>query len=138
MVTTGQLGRLGRVWLGLALAAALLRAVLPAGFMIGTPSTPGSNAGFIEICGAGLQHDEAVALHVNGSDTRGETPGKPQRDTESCPFGSLTQAALSALSPTLASMAEAYILDRGVRTTPLPAAQPAAERRPPVRGPPAH
>ena len=121
------------MWLGLALVAVLLRAVVPAGFMLSSPSTPG----FIEICGAGLMHDEAVALHVAGSDNRGEAPGKPARDAEACPFSVLSMAAVAAAGPALLAGSIAYILDLGVASTQTPALPPVADRRPPVRGPPA-
>lgn len=123
-----------RALAALVVAAALcMKALLPAGYMIGHESMTLT----VELCtdasGAKVTKQITVAKHGGP----GEKAGSQAQASEACPYAGLAMPALAGADTALLALALAFILALGF--APL---RPAPQRRfhhvlPPLRGPPA-
>lgn len=123
-----------RAFAALVVAAALcMKALVPAGYMIGHDSVTLT----VELCtdasGATVTRQITVAKHAAPGE---KTAGQAQA-SEACPYAGLAMPALAGTDPALLALALAFILALGF--APL---RRAPQRRfhhvlPPLRGPPA-
>lgn len=121
----------------LALALAM-KALVPAGTMIGTQSKVLT----IQIC-----YDTQMAAAAFASKTRdivvpmkGDPAGKHDKHDKAggpCAFGALGFAGLAGADPVQLALALLFILAAGFAAPALPAPRRLAYLRPPLRGPPA-
>lgn len=124
-----------RRWLAMLIVAAALcvRALVPAGFMVGADTA--SHTLTIQICSGGEMKALTLALpvHKNAGGEHGAKSG--QNDT--CAFTALSMGALGGADSLLLALALAFILQLGL-LPPRPAPRRLrAQVRPPLRGPPA-
>lgn len=114
------------------LAVALcLKAVMPAGYMVG----PASKVLTIQICAAASGHavTKQIAIPMKehaGSDGGQSAPGD-------CAYGSLSMASATGPDPVLLLFAIAFILALGFAPVRVPPRARISHVRPPLRGPPA-
>ena len=117
----------------LALALAM-KAIVPAGTMIGTASKVLT----IRIC-----DDTQMAAAASATKTRdivipmkGEPAGKHSKADGTCAFGALSFASLAGADPIQLALALLFILATGFAALVQPAPRRTAHLRPPLRGPP--
>lgn len=111
----------------LACLALALKAAVPTGFMVGTESKSLT----ILVCG------DVSGDHLTKQIT---IPGKAAgqaKTSESCPYSSLSFAALDAGLPAFVALAIAFLLLLGFAPVRIPSLAGASHLRPPLRGPPA-
>lgn len=113
----------------IALALAM-KALVPAGFMLGTDS----HALTVQLCDGYGDAARAVVIAVKG---HGDA-GKSVHDQQACPFSGLLHGGLTGADPILLDAALAFILLLGFAALPFAAPHPLARLRPPLRAPPAH
>jgi len=116
----------------LALALAM-KAIVPAGTMIGTESKVLT----IRIC-----DDAQISLGAPARDVvipmKGEPTGKHGKVDGTCAFSTLSFAGLAGADPIQLALALLFILATCFAALALPAPRHTARLRPPLRGPPAH
>lgn len=119
----------------MALALAM-KAIVPAGYMIGAESKVLT----IRICDE-TQLSAAVQNALSARDIvipmKGEPAGKHSKGEGMCPYGALSFAGLAGADPIQLALALLFILAAGFAALALPAPRRAAHLRPPLRGPPA-
>ncbi len=127
-----------RRFAALLLALAIcMKALVPAGFMLGSDVTVLT----VQICAdaSGGKLVKQVIVPHSGSTAgkSGETRGDGGKGSATCPYAGLGMAGLSGADPVLLALALAFILALGF--LPLSAAPPRriSHVRPPLRGPPA-
>lgn len=111
--------------------AFLVRAALPAGYMVGRDAT--ETVTVLVCSGAGGDHQVvklAIPSKKGGRGHDGET-GK------GCAFSALGKSALGGADPVLLALALAFILVLGLAPSRTLPARPVPHVRPPLRGPPA-
>ncbi len=120
--------------LALLAAALAMKALVPAGMMIGETSRHLT----IEICadasGAGGHPLRQIAVPMKGH--AGELPGSAGQHGDSCPWSALSLVALGGADLAQLVLALAFILALGFAAHRLPAAPRISHLRPPLRGPP--
>jgi len=123
--------RLAAILLTLAL---VMKALIPAGYMLGEQARVLT----VEICadasGAKITHDIVISHHGKP----GETRGSQVKSDGTCAFSSLAMASLGGADPALLALALAFILALGFAPRASAPLQRIARLRPPLRGPPAH
>lgn len=123
--------RLAVLLLALAL---VMKALIPAGYMLGQHAKVLT----VEICadasGAKVMRDIVIPQHGKP----GETRGSQAKSDGTCAFSALSMASLGGADPALLALALAFILALGF-APPATAPRRRIDRlRPPLRGPPAH
>ena len=119
--------------LGLVALALVIKALVPAGYMLSGPLGDGAHVLTIAIC-ADASGGQLTKQIVVPSDGKSDEHAKIQG---TCAWGLLAMAALGGADVLLLALALAFILAIGVapsRPTPLPREH---RLRPPLRGPPA-
>lgn len=117
-----------RLAFAVLLAALCIKAIVPAGMMVGTRTLT------IQVCAdaSGQHQTREISIPVKGK--AAETDAN--KATGSCAFSALSLAMLSGADPVLLALALAFILALGFHA---PASRPlrrASHLRPPLRGPP--
>lgn len=123
-----------RALAALVVAAALcIKALVPAGYMIGTSARVLT----VELCAdaQGGHLTTQIVLPGNGKPAGGQ--GDHGKAEGTCAFSALSFASLNGAAPALLALALLFILTLGL--TPVTSPRPArlAHLRPPLRGPPA-
>jgi hypothetical protein len=116
----------------LVAAALAVKAMVPAGFMVGSDARTIT----VQICADTFGGHQArqITLTIPGKHDGGADHAKA---AASCPFGALAMAGLGGADPVLLAAAIAFILALGFAAPrTLQAARP-ARLRPPLRAPPA-
>ena len=115
----------------LMIAAALcMKALIPAGYMIGADSKLLT----VQICADSLGHAVTKQIAIP---QEGHAPGKQSQMDGTCAFTSLGHATLGGADPIQLAIALAFILALGFAPLVTPAPRPISHLRPPLRGPPA-
>lgn len=119
----------------LLLALALvMKALIPAGYMLGEQAKVLT----VEICadasGARITRDIVVSHHGKP----GETRGNQTKSDATCAFSALSMGSLGGTDPALLALALAFILTLGFAPLPVAAIRRLARLLPPLRGPPTH
>lgn len=121
-----------RLALGLVVLALVIKALVPAGYMLGGPLGDKTHVLTIAICGdaSGGQLTKQIVVPSDGKSDH-------VKAESTCAWGVLAMAALSGADVLLLALALAFILALGLALR-RPAARPQrAHLRPPLRGPPA-
>ncbi|WP_156840409.1 DUF2946 family protein [Novosphingobium aquimarinum] len=122
-----QRRQLALVCIALAIA---LRAIVPAGYMIGSDAKVLTIAVCHDASGAGISRDVVVPMKSDSG-----VPGKPAKGE--CPYGALAMAGLGGADVVLLALALAFVIALGFAPQTIPQASRPAFLRPPLRGPPA-
>ncbi len=117
--------------IALVVATLCLKALVPAGYMLGQSSTVLTILVCEDGTGSHAAKDVVVPLKHDGSG-----PSAQQHKGE-CPFSSLSMASMVSQGPVLLALALAFILALGFAPVRQPVRKPAGRIRPPLRGPPA-
>lgn len=123
-----------RALAALVVAAALcIKALVPAGYMIGT----GARVLTVEICAdaQGGHVTKQILLPGNGKPAQGQ--GEHSKSEGTCAFSALSFASLGGADPALLVLALLFILTLGFTPIAAPRHARLAHLRPPLRGPPA-
>jgi hypothetical protein len=118
----------------LIVAALCMKALVPAGYMIGDAQT--GKLLTITICsdGAGDSITRQIALPAAG---RKAPESEKSRADGICPFSALGHAMIGGADPIQLALALLFLLALGFAPWHTPAPRPIAYLRPPLRGPPA-
>ena len=111
-------------------AALLLRAVVPAGFMLG--ASEGQSIA-VYICAGADSAMTSIAIPIDGDHDRGDDAGMTKGD---CAFSAHGLAMTGPVDAPLLAAAFSFILLLGLAPTRLPWIERGRHRRPPLRGPP--
>lgn len=122
--------RLAGLVIGLAL---LMKALVPAGYMVGSQGRILAVAICADASGGPLV--KQIALPVDGKSHGSQTDHAKTDGT--CPFASLAMGTLGGTDPTLLLAALAFILLLGFAAVAPPLRERPVYLRPPLRGPPA-
>lgn len=121
-----------RLALGLVVLAVLIKALVPAGYMLGGSLGTGAHVLTVTICAdaSGQPTTRQIEVPADGKSGHGKAEG-------ACAWGLLGMAALHGADVLLLAAALAFILALGFVTSRpvLPAGR--GHLRPPLRGPPA-
>lgn len=117
----------------LIVAALCMKALVPAGYMIGQ----GDRILTLEICTDSQGGRVTKQIVIPGNGQSHEDQGKQSKSDGICAFSALSFASLSAADPLLLAIALIFILALGF--VPVNAPRPVWQfhLRPPLRGPPA-
>jgi hypothetical protein len=117
----------------LVAAALCIKAVVPAGLMVGSERKVLT----VEICAdtLGTHLVRQIAVPIGGR-ADGKI-GAHQSDT-TCPFGALAMASLGGADAALLAAALAFVMALGLAPRVAPLVSTPARLRPPLRGPPAY
>jgi hypothetical protein len=121
-----------RLALGLIALALVIKALVPAGYMLAGPLSGGTHVLTVAICGdvSGGPTTREIAVPSDGKQDHAKAEG-------TCAWGVLGMAALGGADGALLGLALAFILALGLAPA-RPAARPQRSYlRPPLRGPPA-
>lgn len=121
-----------RLALGLVALALVIKALIPAGYMLSGDPGQGPRVLTVTICGdaSGRQLVKQIEVPSKGAADHAKAEG-------TCAWGLLAHAALSGADALLLAAALAFILALGFAPSrPAPPAQ-RSHLRPPLRGPPA-
>lgn len=121
-----------RLALGLVVLALLIKALIPAGYMLGGELGGGDHVLTVTICtdASGGTMTQQIAVPTEGKGGHAKAEG-------ACAWGLLGHAALAGADAVLLAAALAFILALGfaaIRAVPLARSR---HLRPPLRGPPA-
>ena len=116
----------------LVMATLCMKALVPAGYMVGDHSKVLT----IQLCHEGFGGAIAKQIVIPVKSESTDSPGGKQ-DKGECPFSALTMASMAGADPALLALALAFILALGF--APVRTALPGRilHLRPPLRGPPA-
>ena len=117
--------------LWMVLATLCVKAVIPAGYMIGQSSKVLT----VQMCEDGPGHNSTARLVIPMRDGGGDSGSKTGKGD--CAFASLSAASLAGADATQLALAFAFILILGLVPTPISHPKRACHLRPPLRGPPA-
>jgi hypothetical protein len=122
----------------LLLAAALcLKALVPAGYMVGQQA----NLLTITICAdaPGGHTDRAIAIPFSGTESGSAADHRADhgKTDQTCPYSALTMASLTGADALLLAAALAFAVALAYRPIVPASARRASRLRPPLRGPPA-
>ena len=120
----------------LLLAAALcMKALIPAGYMIGAdPMSAGARVLTMQICADSLGQTLVKQIAIP---QKGHGPAKNGHNEGVCAFTALGSLALGAIDGIQLALALLFILALGFAALVPPAPLPISHLRPPLRGPPA-
>jgi hypothetical protein len=120
--------------LGLVALALAMKALVPAGYMVGTQTRSFT----IQLCSEGIdgRHDLVRQVVVPASDPAAKASAGQAKAQGTCPFGALGHALLGGADPVLLAAALAFILALGFAPVPAPAPRRRSHAWPPLRGPP--
>jgi hypothetical protein len=122
-----------RFALMLVALALAIRALVPAGYMVGGQATTLT----ISVCAdaSGAQQFRQIVVPHDG---KGTPSGQNDhgKDGGACSWSSLAMGALTGADSALLALALAFIVALGFTPTTVRAPAPAAYLRPPLRGPP--
>lgn len=128
--------------LWLVVVALAVKALVPAGFMVGTVegrTVLQMCSGFGPVTVMPAAH-HAMAGHATGQHDPAGHGGHDRGDHVGadmpCPYAALTLGTLAAAAPLLLALALAFVLALGVAARALPPARILSYLRPPLRGPP--
>ncbi|ODU72019.1 MAG: hypothetical protein ABT11_00085 [Novosphingobium sp. SCN 66-18] len=116
--------------IALVAAALCLKALVPAGYMLGQSATVLTILVCEDGTGSHAAKDVVVPLKRDGSGPSSQHKGE-------CPFSSLSMASMASPGPVLLALVLAFILALGFAPVRQPARKRADRIRPPLRGPPA-
>ncbi len=121
-----------RLALGLVVLALVIKALVPAGYMLGGPIGDGAHVLTIAICGdaSGAPMTKQISVPTDGKVDHAKAEGP-------CAWGVLAMAALGGADVLLLALALAFILALGLAPSRPAARGQRAYLRPPLRGPPA-
>tara|TARA_R100001129_G_scaffold93541_1_gene63707 strand:- start:530 stop:940 length:411 start_codon:yes stop_codon:yes gene_type:complete len=119
--------------LALLVLAFLIRAVIPAGFMV---SASRDTVLTVTICADASAALKQMELVIPAKDPAGDHSDGAAK-SQHCAFSSLAKAADSGADPVLLVLAFAFILVLGLAPMQRLAFRPNFHLRPPLRGPPA-
>lgn len=122
-----------RLALGLVVLALVIKALVPAGYMLGGPLSDKAHVLTIAICGdaSGGPLTQQIVVPSDGKS------GDHAKAEGTCAWGVLGMVALSGADAALLALALAFILALGLAPTrPAPFSR-GSYLRPPLRGPPA-
>ena len=114
----------------LVAAALCMKALIPAGYMIGADSKVLT----VQICADSLGHSIVKQIAIA---QKGHAPDKQSQMDGTCAFTSLGHASLGGTDPIQLALALLFILALGFTPLVAPAPRPIFHLRPPLRGPPA-
>ena len=122
--------QLAMLLVALALA---VKAMVPAGYMVGTDSKVLT----IQICadGSGQHFTKQIVVTMTGKSLGGD--GEQGKADGTCPYSALSMTSLGGADPALLALALAFILTLGFAPVRRPWLQGIFHLRPPLRGPPA-
>ena len=114
-------------------AALCMKALIPAGYMIGS----GDRVLTVKICAdaRGTMQTQQIVIPGSGGQ-RGDKAEHGKADG-TCPFSALSFASLGGTDPALLALALIFILTLGFRPSAAPRTEQIFYLRPPLRGPPA-
>jgi hypothetical protein len=117
----------------LVITALLVKAMLPAGYMI----APGSKSFTVTICadGSGEMKTRTVTVPVENGEHGGKAD--PAQSGKGCAYSALSNASTAGADAPLLVLALAFLLLIGLAPTPRLSLAIAHHLRPPLRGPPA-
>lgn len=112
----------------LVMAALCMKALVPAGYMLGE----GKRVLTVEICAdsIGQRIVKQITVPQSGHDTQKDKADSP------CHFTALGHAALGGADPVQLALALVFIMAMGFVAVPRPAPRRVSYLRPPLRGPP--
>jgi hypothetical protein len=110
--------------------AIALKAIVPAGYMIGSEAKVLTIAVCHDASGTGFSRDVVVPMKGDAG-----VPGKPAKGE--CPYGALGMAGLGGADVALLALALAFVIALGFAPQRVPQTSRPAFLRPPLRGPPA-
>jgi hypothetical protein len=115
-------------------AALVMKALVPAGFMVGTQAKTIT----VEICAdtVGAQLSRTIAIPFAGKSDGGS--GEHGKTDLPCAFGALAMATLGGADAVLLAAALAFVLALGFAVVRIAPAATPARLRPPLRAPPVH
>lgn len=121
-----------RLALGLVVLALAIKALVPAGYMLGGPLGDKAHVLTIAICGdaSGGQLTRQIVVPSDGKSDHAKAEG-------ACAWGALAMAALGGADVLLLALALAFILALGFAPSRRAARIQRTYLRPPLRGPPA-
>jgi hypothetical protein len=111
--------------------AFLVRAALPAGFMVARDA---SSTITITVCSDATGGHKTTQVVIPAKP--GKAGGQSAKDG-SCPFSAMAKSALGGADPILLALAFAFILVLGLAPQRILPARPVPHTLPPLRGPPA-
>lgn len=119
--------------LGLLLLALCMKALVPAGFMLGAQGKMLT----IEVCGdaSGTHLTRQISVPMDGKS--GHEQNEQGKDGSACPYSALTMASLAGADAQLLATVLAFIMALGFLPMPARPVARAPYIRPPLRGPPA-
>jgi hypothetical protein len=120
--------------LGLVAVALAMKALVPAGYMVGSETRSFT----IQLCSEGIdgRHDLVRQITVPASDAASKAAQSHGKVQGTCPFGALGHALLGGADPVLLAAALAFILALGFAPVAAPASRRRSHAWPPLRGPP--
>jgi hypothetical protein len=113
-------------------AALCMKALIPAGYMLGN----GDRVLTVEIC-ADSQGGHLTKQIVLPGDGKSDGQGEHGKTDGTCAFSALSFASLSAADPVLLALALIFIMALGFAPVAASRAARQSHLRPPLRGPPA-
>ncbi|WP_353226548.1 DUF2946 family protein [Novosphingobium sp.] len=113
---------------GLLALALVMKALVPAGMMVGSDSRILT----VQICDGYADAAHAVVIAVKGQ----PHSDKAAPDHQACPFASLVLAGLGGADPIQLVLALVFAIALGLAAAPAPVARRLPHLRPPLRGPP--
>ena len=122
-----------RLALLLILCALLVKALVPAGYMIGSNSKTLT----VQLCADGLGAKMTRQIEIPMESGSHNSKGNQSKADGSCAFSSLAMGGVAGADAALLALALVFILVLGFAPVTLPRASPRAQLRPPLRGPPA-
>lgn len=117
----------------LALVALCMKALVPAGYMVGQ----GAKTLTIEFCSDGLNEIAAKQIVIPMKDAPDSSSGDHDQSKGDCAFSVLSIASLGGAQPGLLADSLVFILSAGFGPPVAPVLQSSFDLRPPLRGPPA-
>jgi hypothetical protein len=123
--------------LGLVALALVIKALVPAGYMLSSPVSDGTHILTVAICGdASGAMTRQIAVTTERQSSTGNS-GEHAKAQATCAWGLLAMAGLGAADAMLLALALAFILALGLAPSRPAARRQRAFLRPPLRGPPA-
>ena len=121
-----------RLALALVALALVIKALVPAGYMLGGPLGDGARVLTVAICAdaSGELATKQIAVPSDGKSGHAKAEG-------TCAWGMLAMAALGGADLVLLALALAFILALGLAPSRPAARAQRTSLRPPLRGPPA-
>jgi hypothetical protein len=126
-----------RLALGLIALALVIKALVPAGYMLGGPLGERAHVLTVAICAdaSGELTTKQITVPADGQADHGKADHAKAEGT--CAWGLLAMAALAGADALLLALALAFILALGLAPSRPAVRTPRTYLRPPLRGPPA-